>query len=68
MSMGFSSFQEDGNGGWSLSSKTDPRWNVSGRGFVGGFDMPEECKEAIKKLLFELGDPPEDLEWSYMKD
>ena len=56
------------NGSWWLHSKSDPRWNYNGTGQVGGFVMPLECKEKIEELKKEFGDPPEDLEFGYMKD
>jgi hypothetical protein len=57
-------------GTWYIVSKSDPRWQASGRSeMVGGFAMPDECREAINKKKRELGtDPPKDLEWGYMKD
>ncbi|MDD4761838.1 MAG: hypothetical protein PHZ25_02355 [Candidatus Pacebacteria bacterium] len=56
-------------GGWSLHSDKDPRWNCSGRSdCVGGFVMPQECKDKIEQLKSQLGEPPDDLKWSYMKD
>jgi hypothetical protein len=30
--------------------------------------MPSECERRIEELKQELGDPPDDLEWGYMKD
>lgn len=57
-------------GSWYLSSKTDERWNHSGRTtvllFSGG--PPEEVKSKIEELKNKLGDPPADLEWGGMKD
>jgi len=55
-------------GSWWLHSKKDPRWNVSGRAMVGSFMRPSECDNKIEELKKELGDPPDDLEWGYMKD
>jgi len=49
-------------------SESDPRWNTNGRSSVGCFEMPGDCKQAIEQLKKELGDPPDDLEWGYMKD
>lgn len=55
-------------GSWWLYSKTDPKWNYDGRCCVGGFMMPDECKEKLEELKKKLGKPPKDLEWGYMKD
>jgi hypothetical protein len=55
-------------GSWTLSSATDPRWNCSGTGLVGGFVMPTEVKETIDRLTQTFGPPPADLTWEYMKD
>ena len=57
------------SGSWWLSSVSDPEWDCSGETkFCGGFTMSEECIAKIKKLSEKLGEPPEDLEWGYMKD
>lgn len=66
--MGVSLFNPCREGSWWLKSKSDPRWNSSGRSYVGGFVMPSECERRIEELKQELGDPPDDLEWGYMKD
>lgn len=56
-------------GSWWLNSKSDPRWNVEGRSsYVGGLVMPSDCESKIEELKKELGEPPDDLEWGYMKD
>jgi len=56
-------------GTWWLESKSDPRWDAEGRGLVGGFDTPAEAMEAIEEKKAELQEePPEDLEYEYMKD
>ena len=56
-------------GSWSIYSKKDPRWNISGRAMVGNFIMPREVEEALDQKKRELGEePPDDLEWLYMKD
>ena len=55
-------------GSWWLRSKSDPRWNSDGRTDVGGFVMPDECKRKLEELKQKFGEPPEDLEWGYMKD
>lgn len=57
-------------GTWALHSESDPRWNANGRSeaiwVTAG--VPKEVQEAIKKLMMEYGEPPEDLEYSVMKD
>jgi hypothetical protein len=55
-------------GSWWLRSKKDPRWNCSGRADVGGLVMPYECEKKLEELKEKYGEPPEDLEWGYMKD
>lgn len=57
------------SGNWWIISKVDPRWNKNGHcAFCGGFEMPDECKAVFEQLKTQLGDPPSDLEWGYMKD
>ena len=57
------------SGTWSVSSKSDPRWNGSGRANVGGFMKPPEVDTHIDAMRYRLGEePPGDLEWGYMKD
>lgn len=56
------------DGGWWLRSKSDPRWNCEGEGFVGGLIMPTEARKAFELKKKELGKAPEDLQWGYMKD
>jgi len=56
-------------GCWWTESKSDPRWNMSGRAeSCGGFVMPEDCERAIDAKASEIGEPPSDLTWNYMKD
>jgi hypothetical protein len=56
-------------GTWWIKSKSDPRWNGSGRDDVGGFVINEKAQEHIDKLKKKLGEePPEDLEYGCMKD
>lgn len=80
--IGFGSFDDDDpddgmgsmfapvrKGSWWVSSKSDPRWNGSGRALVGSFMMPQEAKDHIEAKKRELGtDPPADCEWGYDKD
>jgi len=54
-------------GSWWLRSKEDPRWDSSGRGYIGGFQCAEASKK-IEELKELLGDPPHDLEIGAMKD
>lgn len=56
------------SGSWWLHSGKDSRWNATGRDLVGGKSMPEKCRQKIEELKKELGDPPDDLEWGYLKD
>lgn len=56
-------------GTWWVSSKSDPRWRASGRARVGMFAKPAGVDPAIAQLKTTIGeDPPDDLEWGYMKD
>jgi hypothetical protein len=65
--MGIIKFTREGS--WWISSQSDPRWNDNGRAMVGMFERPPEVDTAIEAKKAELGEePPEDLEWGYMKD
>jgi len=55
-------------GTWWIASEKDPRWNKSGKGYVGCFSRPQEAVEAVEELKALYGPPPDDLEWGYMKD
>jgi hypothetical protein len=55
-------------GTWFISSKSDPRWNASGKALVGLFGIPDEAKNKVAFLKLEYGEPPADLEWGYVKD
>lgn len=57
-------------GYWSLRSKTDSRWNDSGESdFISAMGMCSEAERAIERTQKLLGeDPPDDLEYSCMKD
>lgn len=56
-------------GTWVLRSKMDPRWNADGRCSVGMFSLPSGAGHFIEQKKVELGEePPEDLEYHYMKD
>ena len=58
-----------GEGTWWVRSRSDPRWNCSGRGYgavtSGG---PGEMGEWIDRCKKEYGEPPEDAEMGFMKD
>ena len=53
-----------------MVSKSDPRWNASGRSsVVGMFLTPVEVTQKIDDLRSRLGcEPPDDLQWGYEKD
>ena len=54
---------------WWIESKKDTRWNTKGTArFVGGDQMPKECKEVYEELKKLYGDPPNDLDWGYLRD
>ena len=53
---------------WWLRSKTDPRWNADGYDYVGGLTMSDDCKNRFTELKQELGEPPADLEWGYIRE
>jgi hypothetical protein len=56
-------------GSWWIESKSDPRWNCQGQGYVGGFECPSDATSAMEEKKKELGeDPPDDLKYGYMKD
>ena len=56
-------------GSWWLTSESDSKWNASGRCLVGGFEVPKEAQDHIDKMKKKLKcEPPEDLEFGYMKD
>jgi hypothetical protein len=55
-------------GNWWLHSASDSRWNCGGRGIVGGGVMPSACTQKVEELKISLGEPPDDLEWEYIKD
>ena len=55
-------------GTWYLYSKSDSKWNVSGRCMCGGFVIPDEAKKAKEELEAKYGESPKDLELGYEKD
>ena len=54
-------------GTWFVTSESDPRWNTSGEGYVGGLQHPQAI-EYVERMRPVLGDPPDDLVFSYWKD
>lgn len=56
-------------GTWWVSSKIDPRWDKTGRGYglvsTGG---PDDMMTWIAHCEKEFGNPPEDAEMGFMKD
>ncbi len=56
-------------GTWWVSSKSDPRWDASGRcAMLVSGGRPKEVDEHIEAKRALLGDPPDDLECGAMKD
>jgi len=55
-------------GTWWLGSEKDPRWNRSGKTLIAGLKMPKECEQTLEEMKSLLGEPPDDLEYGYMKD
>jgi len=52
-----------------LHSDEDERWNVNVECKVGGFAMPSPLEEKFEELKEEIEEePPDDLEWHYMKE
>lgn len=58
------------SGDWRLESKTDPRFNLQGRGSdVHLYKLPAEAKALLHFRVAELGvSPPEDLEYVCVRD
>ena len=65
---GLSSIFGAQKGSWWVHCKSDPRWNGSGSSRVGGFTIPSDAAAHIARKKKELGEPPADVEWGYMKD
>ena len=55
-------------GSWYMRSKSDPRWNCSGKDYVGGFDLPLGMQKKLKELTESYGSQPSDLTWHYNYD
>lgn len=57
-------------GSWSLTSKSDPRWNCGGHvsALVVMAGLHPDAERALERLRERLGKPPEDLEYGCMKD
>lgn len=49
-----------------ILSRKDPRWTTEWQGLVGLFETKDRDQkiEELKKLY---GDPPDDLEWGFVK-
>mgnify|MGYP001595559744 CR=1 FL=1 len=58
----------EAQGTWYLHSESDPRWNAGGTSNVGGFVIPESCRQKLEEFTQKMGEPPEDLTWGYMKE
>ena len=55
-------------GKWVMWSDKDPRWNAEGTSEIGGDRMPDEVKAKADELKKTLGEPPDDLNWTYKLD
>ena len=57
-------------GGWSFRSKEDSRWNFEGRAeaMIVTAGMCQEARDKLKELEERLGESPDDLTYSCMKD
>lgn len=55
-------------GTWGFSSKSDPRWDCSGRAFWDTMSMAPEATTKLNSLKLILGEPPADLYYSFWKD
>ena len=56
-------------GSWWLSSKKDPRFSTTGRGFVSCSGMHPEAERFIKsQAQYYCTEVPDDLEYGCMKD
>jgi hypothetical protein len=54
---------------WCIDSKSDPRWDSSGRTeWLVCFGLCPEAEAAIEELKKQYGEPPVDLEYAIMKD
>ena len=58
------------SGTWTLSSRSDPRWNCAGdvERLVITEGMHPDTQAKIEELKKTLGDPPDDLHYSAWKD
>ncbi len=63
-------FGDNQPGTWFFSSKTDPRWNGSGRvdDMVITAGPPQEAKDFLEAKKDEFGELPNDLTFSMLKD
>lgn len=56
-------------GTWWLKSESKPHWNVEGRDYVGGFEICAGARLKLDEMKIKFEEePPEDLEWGYIRD
>lgn len=56
-------------GSWWLISKSDPRWDANGETtWLVSAGVCPEADAKIKELKAKYGDPPDDIEYGFMKD
>lgn len=55
-------------GTWKLESVSDPRYNMIGRGEVHPFILPEDARKRLRNREKEVGPPPKDLVYTYVRD
>lgn len=53
---------------WTVSSKTDQRWNNSEEATVTGTTLPNELEAWIKDCTKKFGSPPADLDKGFWPD
>lgn len=56
------------DGTWGFSSKSDSRWNCTGRAFWDTMSMAPEAHTKLELLKARFGEPPADLHYSFWKD
>jgi hypothetical protein len=52
-------------GKWVMWSNKDHRWDAEGTSEIGGDRRPDEMIKMVEKFKKKLGDPPDDLSWTY---
>lgn len=60
--------KEPFRGRWVLFSTIDGRWCAEGTSEIGGDRMPDEVVAKVEELKKKLGNPPDDLNWTYDLD